>query len=153
MEPAESPVRPSETQSSKSLCLVHLFGKKRQKYSREAVELGMEIMSHGMSAQTARDTIRTFVVKLYPEHIENQDYRLPAVSLLKRWRRMLEPVCHFVALSAIDRAHIVHILSDACTKRHVGVFHVNVKIQALLPLPLHPAMCSRINTNLSLCSL
>lgn len=26
-------------------------------------------------------------------------------------------------------ADIIHLLSDACTKKHVGVFHVNVKLE------------------------
>jgi hypothetical protein len=38
-------------------------------------------------------------------------------------------LCHFIALSALDRANIIHLLSDATTKRHVGVFHINAKIE------------------------
>ena len=34
--------------------LPHILGKKGEKFTLEAVELGMELMSHGMSAQTAR---------------------------------------------------------------------------------------------------
>jgi hypothetical protein len=34
--------------------LPHVLGKKGEKFSLAAVEIGMEIMSHGMSAQTAR---------------------------------------------------------------------------------------------------
>lgn len=83
--------------------LRQMLGMKGEKYSRPAVELGMEIMGHGMSAQTARDTIRTFMARLYPDQVEDRDYRVPSVKMLKRWRRLLEPVCHFLALSAMDR--------------------------------------------------
>ncbi len=62
--------------------------------------------------------------------MEDVDYRVPSVHMLKRWRRLLEPLCHFIALSAKDRASsIIHLLSDATTKRHVGVFHINAKIE------------------------
>ena len=83
--------------------LLQVLGRKGEKYSRPAVELGMEVMGHGMSAQTARDTIRTFMARLYPQQLEDVDYRVPSVKMLKRWRRLLEPVCHFIALSAMDR--------------------------------------------------
>ena len=86
----------------------------------------------------AKDTIRTFMSRLYPLKSEGIDYRMPSITMLLRWRRLLEPVCHFIALSAMDQAHLVHVLSDACTKRHVGVFHVNVKIEVSRPTSAPP---------------
>ena len=77
----------------------------------------------------ARDAMRTFMCRLCPDSVEDRDYRLPCVHVLKRWRRYLEPICHFISLSAMDRADMVHLLSDAGTKRQVGVFHVNAKLE------------------------
>ncbi len=70
-------------------------------------------------------------MRLYPKLTEDKDYRVPSKYSLKRWRRILEPLCHFIALSALDRTNIIHLLlvSDATTKRHVGVFHINAKIE------------------------
>ena len=68
-------------------------------------------------------------MRLHPDLTEDEDYRVPSLYILKRWRRLLEPLCHFIALSALDRANIIHLLSDATTKRHVGVFHINAKIE------------------------
>jgi hypothetical protein len=38
--------------------------------------------------------------------------------MLKKWRRMLEPICHFMALSAMDKAAVVHLLFDASKLFH-----------------------------------
>jgi hypothetical protein len=104
-----------------------------------------------MSAQMAKDKIRTFMSRLYPLKSEGIDYRMPSITMLLRWRRLLEPVCHFIALSAMDQAHLVHVLSDACTKRHAGVFHVNVKIEVSRPTsaPSPPLDLSFISALLS----
>jgi hypothetical protein len=109
--------------------LLEILGRPGDRHSLEAVELGMEVMSHGMSAQTARDTIRSFMNRIYPKLKEGTDYRVPGTTMLKRWRRLLEPVCHFISLSALDKADIIHLLSDACTKRHVGVFYVDARTE------------------------
>jgi hypothetical protein len=68
-------------------------------------------------------------VRLHPDLTEDEDYRVPSLYILKRWRRLLKPLCHFIALSALDRANIINLLSDATTKRHVGFFHINAKIE------------------------
>jgi hypothetical protein len=101
---------------------LHIMGKPGQKYSLEGMEFGMGIMSHGMSAQTARDTMRSMMHRLHPGLVEGKGHRVPGTTMLKRLRRLLEPVCHFMSPSALDRADMMHLLSDACTKRHVGIF-------------------------------
>ncbi len=128
---------------------LNLFKLKQRQTQTKTKEITFHIhdlfLTTGMSAQMCKDTIRTFLSRLYPLKSEGIDYRVPSITMLLRWRRLLEPVCHFIALSAIDQAHLVHVLSDACTKRHVGVFHVNVKIEVsppstsltLTPSPLH----------------
>jgi hypothetical protein len=47
--------------------LLEILGRPGDRHSLEAVGLGIEVMSHGMSAQTARDTIRSFVNRIYPK--------------------------------------------------------------------------------------
>lgn len=94
--------------------------KKGSRYSQEAVELGCELMSHNIGAQTALGAMRTFMARfalfspsrptvagsvliahtpppcsaarLYPASLEGRDYRLPHLHMLRRWRRYLEPV-------------------------------------------------------------
>ncbi len=41
----------------------------------------------------------------------------PLQNVFKRWRLFLEPLSQFIALRAIDRAKIVHLLHDATTKK------------------------------------
>jgi hypothetical protein len=66
---------------------------------------------------------------MYPDSVEGRDYRIPTIAQLKRWRRFLEPISHFISLSAMDKADMIHLLSDACTKRQTGVFHINAKLE------------------------
>ena len=107
-----------------------LWGTTKQgRYSQDAIEFGIELMSHNVGAQTAKEFIRTFMNRLYPGSVEGTDYRLPTIAQLKRWRRFLEPISHFISLSAMDKADMIHLLSDACTKRQVGVFHINAKLE------------------------
>lgn len=56
-----------------------------------------------------------------------------SISISLNFQSPHKQLCHFIALSAVDRAQIWHLLSDACTKRHVSVLHVNAKIEVRLP--------------------
>ena len=89
----------------------------------------MELMSHGISAQSARNCMRTFMSRVYPDSKEGHDFRIPGKTMLKKWRRMLEPICHYMALSAMNKASLVHLLFDASSKRHVGIFHVTTRLE------------------------
>jgi hypothetical protein len=69
------------------------------------------------------------MTRLCPGSWEGRDYRLPRVEMLKRWRRCLEPITHFMSLSAMDKEDAAHLLSDVCSKKQVSVFHIDAKLE------------------------
>ena len=108
--------------------LLGLVGMKGEKYTLEMVELGMELMSRGMTAPAARSVLVVFMKKAHPECTMGVDYRIPDPMMFKRWRMCLEPLSQFVALRAVDQAKIVHLLHDATTKKGVSFFSVCARI-------------------------
>ena len=104
--------------------LLEMCGKKGEAYSLEMQELGMELMSGGLTAPEARAVLIIFMKKACPDATMGIDCRIPDPATFKRWRTFLEPLSQFMALRAVDRAKIVHLLHYATSKK--------------VPLPAHP---------------
>jgi hypothetical protein len=56
---------------------------------------------------------------LHPESVEGCDYRVPSAQRFNEWRRYLEPICHFLAVTTIKLAVQTYLFSDATTKNHI----------------------------------
>ena len=69
-----------------------------------------------------------FMKASYPEAKVGIDYRIPDPMMFKRWRTYLEPLGQFMALRAVDRAKIIHVLHDATSKKGVSFFSVVAKV-------------------------
>jgi len=81
-----------------------LLGLRCTKYSQDVVELGLTLMAQHLSAPQARAVLRTFLRIEYPEKDEGVHYRVPGEGRFKEWRRMLEHICHHLALFALSCA-------------------------------------------------
>ena len=103
------------------ISLVSLLGNAGEEYSQEIVELALRLMSSCLSGAQAVSVVRAFVTLLHPGKIEGTDYRIPSEQRFNEWRRYLEPICHFLAVSTIKLAHRTHLSNDATTKKHVHI--------------------------------
>jgi len=65
--------------------------------------------------------VRAFVTMLHPDKVEGRDYRVPSAKRFNEWRRYLEPICHYLAVSTIKLATRTHLSNDATTKNHVHI--------------------------------
>jgi hypothetical protein len=63
--------------------LVGLCGKKGGPYSLEMAELGMELMSRGMTAPDARGVFIVFMKKAHPDLVLGKDHRVPDANQFK----------------------------------------------------------------------
>ena len=108
--------------------LLKIVGKKGEAYSLEMQELGMELMGRGLPAPEARAVLIIFTKASYPEAKVGIDYRIPDPMMFKRRRTYLEPLGQFMALRAVDRAKIIHVLHDATSKKGVSFFSVVAKV-------------------------
>jgi hypothetical protein len=104
-----------------SLSLVELLGKDNEDYSQGIVELALCLMSNCLSGGQAVSVVRAFVTMLHPDQVEGQDYRVPSAKRFNEWRRYLEPICHYLAVSTIKLAVRTHLSNDATTKNHVHI--------------------------------
>ena len=66
--------------------------------------------------------VRAFVTVLHPILVVNLHYRIPPAKRFNEWRRYLEPICHYLAVSTIKLAVRTHLSNDATTKKHVVSF-------------------------------
>ena len=103
------------------ISLVSLLGNAGETYSQEIVELALRLMSSGLSGAQAVSVVRAFVAMLHPDQKEGPDYRIPSAKRFNEWRRYLEPICHFLAVSTIKLAVRTHLLNDATTKDHIHI--------------------------------
>ena len=99
--------------------LIDHLGRSGEEYSQEIVELGFRLMSARLSGEQAVSVIRAFVTLLHSGQIEGLHYRIPSAKRFIEWRRYLEPICHFLAVSTIKLALRTHNSNDATTKKHV----------------------------------
>lgn len=125
---SEPPVAPSVAETSSGVQesrprpqLWQMLGRAGQDYSQDIIELGMTLMAANLSAEKAVDVMRAFLRLEYPDKIESVDYRMPDASRFREWRRYLEPICHYVALSVIKIASRTHVAHDATTKNGIHV--------------------------------
>ena len=98
--------------------LVDHLGKDGEAYSQEVIELAFRLMSACLSGEQAVSVVRAFVTLLHPDQVEGRDYRVPSAKRFNEWRRFLEPICHFIAVTTITLADRTHISNDATTKKH-----------------------------------
>ena len=87
-----------------------------ERYSQDAVGLGLELMSKGLTAEQAVSVVRTFANFEYPDKEEGKDYRIPDASRFREWRMVLEPISHYMAVSLVRRSDHYHLTHDASTK-------------------------------------
>ena len=73
--------------------------------SIELVEMGMCLMSRGLSAEQGRCILRDVCASAYPSLKENVDYRIPAASI-----------------KCMKKADGTHLLHDASTRKGTSVF-------------------------------
>ena len=107
--------------SGQSLTLVELLGKDNEEYSQGIIELALRLMSSCLSGGQAVSVVRAFVTMLHPNQVEGRDYRVPSAKRFNEWRRYLEPICHYLAISTIKLATRTHLSNDATTKNHVHI--------------------------------
>ena len=101
--------------------LTELLGKKGEAYSQGIVDLSFRLMSSCLSGGQAVSVVRAFVTMLHPDQIEGRDYRIPSAKWFNEWRRYLEPICHYVAVTTIKFAVRTHLSNDASAKNHVYI--------------------------------
>ena len=87
-----------------------------ERHSQGVVELGLELMSRGLTAEQAAPVVRTFAHFEYPDKEEGRDYRIPGASRFRELRAMLGPISHYVAVSLVRRSDHYHLAHDASTK-------------------------------------
>ena len=85
------------------------------------VELALRLMSSCLSGAQAVSVVRAFAAMLHPDKIEGPDYRIPSAKRFNEWRRYLEPITHYLAVSTIKLAVRTHLSNDATTKKHVHI--------------------------------
>jgi hypothetical protein len=98
--------------------LITFLGKGGKGYSQETIELGFRLMSACLSGEQAVSVVRAFAALLHPHAVEGLDYRVPCARRFNEWRRYLEPICHFIAVTTIELANETHCMNDATTKKH-----------------------------------
>ena len=100
-----------ESDDKKPKLLWKLLGDRCTEYSQDVVELGLSLMANRLSAKQAIGAMRAFLRLECPDKKEGEDYRMPSEARFQEWRRMLEPICHYLSVSVItlaDRIHIIH---------------------------------------------
>ena len=107
--------------SGQSLTLEELLGKGNEAYSQGIVELALRLMSSCLSGGQAVSVVRAFVTALHPDRKEGRDYRIPSARRFNEWRRYLEPICHYLAVTTIKLAVRTHLSNDATTKNHIHI--------------------------------
>ena len=85
------------------------------------IELAFRLMSSCLSGGQAVSVVRAFAAMLHPDKVEGHDYRIPSAKRFNEWRRYLEPITHYLAVSTIKLAVRTHLSSDATTKKHVHI--------------------------------
>ena len=110
--------RLTELLDTEPIALVDLLGQNNEAYSQGIVELAFRLMSAALSGEQAVSVVRAFVTVLHPTLVENHDYRIPSAKRFSKWRRYLEPIRHYLAVSTIKLAVRTHLYNDATTKKH-----------------------------------
>ena len=109
--------------------LWEMLGKAGEACSQPIIELGLTLMSNQLTAPQAVSVMRAFLRTEYPEKEEDADYRIPDAARFREWRRYLEPISHYMAVSVINLAKRMHVMHDATTKNHVHVFQTSFRCE------------------------
>ena len=102
--------------------LVSELGQKDEPYSQHIVELGLEIMSTGVTPDQARYILGAILRKENPDLVEGKDYRLPHAQQFDKWRHFIGPVSHYIACRILKMGKNWYALHDASTKG--GGWHI-----------------------------
>ena len=108
-----------------------------ERYSQDVVELGLELMSKGLTAEQAVSVVRTFAHFEYPDKEEGRDYRNPDASRFRDWGIVLGPISHYMVVSFVRRPDHYHLAHGATTKGKLAIFHVPWGALVFVPSPHH----------------
>ena len=87
-----------------------------ERYTQDVVELGLELMSKGLTAEQAASVVRTFAHFEYPDKEEGKDHRIPDASRFREWGVIPGQISHYMAVSLVRRSGHYHLAHDAPTK-------------------------------------
>jgi hypothetical protein len=59
---------------------------------------------------------------LHPDLQPGEDYRVPSASQFRIWRRLLQPICRYIALAAVEDSDFWFYLGDESPKNGHSVF-------------------------------
>ena len=110
-----------ESVDQKPKLLWKFLGERCTEYAQDVVEMGLTLMANRLSAKQAVGAMRAFLRFECPDKKEGVDYRMPSEARFQEWRRMLEPICHYLSVSVITLADRIHIMHDATTKNHIHI--------------------------------
>lgn len=133
-----------------------MFGQKGEKYDQRVIELGMSLMSVGLTTGEAVKVLRKLMKILFPHkkqstHRQKGDYRIPHRKRFGEWRRWLKPMAEYMAIQCVAGKDTVatHIASDATKKNNTSVLGVIVRVEkmidgrkVIIDVPLKLAICS-----------
>ena len=110
-------------------CEIMLEGNGTSGYKLEVLEMGMEMMGRGLTAEQARGAMRSMMHGMFPAKTEGIHYRIMSTTLLKRLRRILKPLLNLLAMDRIRVAKRFHLIHDATTKKGISIFAVTVVVE------------------------
>ena len=87
-----------------------------ERHSEGVVELGLELMSKGLTAEQVVPVVRTFAHFEHPDKEDGRDYRTLDASRFREWGVVPEPISHCIAVSLVRRSDHYHLAHDASTK-------------------------------------
>ena len=99
------------------------------------LELGLAFMGMRLSPEQARSAIRAVMRVLHPDIEEGDEagqYRIPSLTQLRKWRRILKPLCRAVALRALQRRDVTefYLTHDATGKCNTSTMGASVRLVA-----------------------
>jgi hypothetical protein len=99
-----------------------LVGKKGDQYSQDMIELGLKLMSRSLSSVQAWGAMMDYGTTLHRDLQPGEDYRVPSASQFRIWRRLLQPICRYIALAAVEDSDFWFYLGDESPKNGHSVF-------------------------------
>jgi hypothetical protein len=86
------------------------------------VELGFKMMSRSLSSVQAYGIMMDYGTTLHPSLTPGEHYRIPPAAQFRRWRRLLHPVCVWLAVTAVQEADEWFFAGDESPKKGHSVF-------------------------------
>jgi hypothetical protein len=107
---------------------LRLVGKKGEPYSQDMIELGLKLMSRSLSSVQAWGVMMDYGTSLHPNLKPGEDYRVPSASQFRVWRRLLQPMCRYIALAAVEDSDFWFYLGDESPKDGHSVFGTSYRV-------------------------